>query len=265
MLDQMQCGIKEYPWPDWWYFGKEHRFVKGPEKASSPSLHPSSQIGKMLISLACCKQLTYSVLTKWDVTMHSVSTADCCKYHTDLPSEDASMQLLTKGFDNVCLLYECRNVLPWTVLCLHAAAVLVAVHLVACLHNMCVRKILTSIDFHATKGSCPVREQDPLFHSSCPLEHSLHCKCQWPRFMELSHKRSETAVVTDRARCCRMRIWRTRTACFLRWAARAIPRPTSPASSGCATKASVTRCWPLPMPAMPMTLAAAYISWASGS
>ncbi|KAL3134987.1 hypothetical protein ABBQ32_007941 [Trebouxia sp. C0010 RCD-2024] len=32
MLNQMQCGIKEYPWPDWWYFGKEHRFVKAPEK-----------------------------------------------------------------------------------------------------------------------------------------------------------------------------------------------------------------------------------------
>lgn len=34
MLDEMQCGIKEYAWPDWWYFGKEQRFLQAPEKAS---------------------------------------------------------------------------------------------------------------------------------------------------------------------------------------------------------------------------------------
>ncbi len=34
MLDEMQCGIKQYDWPDWWYFGKERRFMHAPEEAS---------------------------------------------------------------------------------------------------------------------------------------------------------------------------------------------------------------------------------------
>lgn len=32
MLDEMKCGIKEYDWPDWWYFGKERRFLHAPEE-----------------------------------------------------------------------------------------------------------------------------------------------------------------------------------------------------------------------------------------
>lgn len=34
MLDEMKCGIKEYDWPDWWYFGKERRFLHAPEEVS---------------------------------------------------------------------------------------------------------------------------------------------------------------------------------------------------------------------------------------
>jgi len=34
MLDEMQCGIQQYDWPDWWYFGKERRFLHAPEEAS---------------------------------------------------------------------------------------------------------------------------------------------------------------------------------------------------------------------------------------
>ncbi|DBA73197.1 TPA: hypothetical protein ACH3X1_011273 [Trebouxia sp. C0004] len=30
MLDEMQCGIQQYDWPDWWYFGKERRFMRAP-------------------------------------------------------------------------------------------------------------------------------------------------------------------------------------------------------------------------------------------
>ncbi|KAL0045848.1 hypothetical protein WJX82_006614 [Trebouxia sp. C0006] len=32
MLDEMQCGIKQYDWPDWWYFGKQRRFLHAPEE-----------------------------------------------------------------------------------------------------------------------------------------------------------------------------------------------------------------------------------------
>ncbi len=38
MLDEMQCGIQQYGWPDWWYFGKERRFLHAPEEASQLSV-----------------------------------------------------------------------------------------------------------------------------------------------------------------------------------------------------------------------------------
>lgn len=34
MLDEMQCEVKEYDWPDLWYFGKERQFLQASEKAS---------------------------------------------------------------------------------------------------------------------------------------------------------------------------------------------------------------------------------------
>ena len=38
MLDEMQCRIKEFEWPDRWYFGKERRLLKVPEQASGKSI-----------------------------------------------------------------------------------------------------------------------------------------------------------------------------------------------------------------------------------
>ena len=38
MLDEMQCGIKEYDWPDRWYFGKKRQFLKAPDQASGKSM-----------------------------------------------------------------------------------------------------------------------------------------------------------------------------------------------------------------------------------
>lgn len=44
MLDEMQCGIKEYNWPDRWYMGKKRRFLKAPEQASdTASANPYTQ------------------------------------------------------------------------------------------------------------------------------------------------------------------------------------------------------------------------------
>ena len=38
MLDEMQCEIKEYDWPDRWYFGKKRQFLKAPDQASGKSM-----------------------------------------------------------------------------------------------------------------------------------------------------------------------------------------------------------------------------------
>lgn len=35
LLEEMGCTLREYAWPDYWYFGKEHRMMGSAEKASA--------------------------------------------------------------------------------------------------------------------------------------------------------------------------------------------------------------------------------------
>ena len=58
MLDEMHCGIKEYDWPDWWYFGKKRQFLKAPEQA-----------GGKLFSIQLYTK-TKSIIISWRWSLH---------------------------------------------------------------------------------------------------------------------------------------------------------------------------------------------------
>ena len=66
MLDEMQCGIQQYDWPDWWFFGKERRFLHAPEEASHIQ---HSILGSLYINLAFVTAAFKTVIEQLTVPM----------------------------------------------------------------------------------------------------------------------------------------------------------------------------------------------------
>lgn len=76
ILEEMGCTLREYAWPDYWYFGKERRMMGSAEKASvfEPLSHQSDTALKLVdVYFHLCAQF-YFEQTKQHLVISYIST-----------------------------------------------------------------------------------------------------------------------------------------------------------------------------------------------